>query len=298
LGAGSTSPTEIIFECISTLQREAMLCSTGDLLEESARLRAIISIETQRGLTSDGFIQPLGSSPRDGFRVVLREEAASNRQRFTLAHEICHTFFYEAAPEIKFSDHREDSVEESLCNIGAACLLVPETAVREMDAASQQCLASLEALARQFKVSHETMFLRLRNLGHWKSEYSCWHRMTGGDFALERLYGWNRIRWNWADPGIPEKAWHSGRLHRGEAVLWGETAAGDSTAKVVKYEIRRRGELLMALWDERKLYEERPPLLEPTKRPSGAKQKSAVQTPTIDRGVGFQPRYWWREEWT
>ena len=80
-----------------------------------------------------------------------------------------------------------DSIEEALCNLGAACLLMPEAAVRESDAVIRPCLVSLETLCEQFKVSHEAMILRLRSLGLWKCEYSRWYKMTSGEFTLDRL---------------------------------------------------------------------------------------------------------------
>ncbi len=149
------------------------------------------------------WIEPLGASLANGFRVVLRKGAPNSRQRFTVAHEICHTFFYEAAPELKLGANHEDPFEEALCNYGASCLLMPEDVIRPNALVSNPCLASLETLSQLFAVSHEAMIVRLRDLGLWRCEYSLWHRMTTGEFAIERLYGWPRINWNWADVSLP-----------------------------------------------------------------------------------------------
>lgn len=62
------------------------------------------------------------------FTVLLNESASEERKRFTLAHEIAHTFFYS-----DLELHRErhsgcaifDPEEERLCDIGAAELLMP-----------------------------------------------------------------------------------------------------------------------------------------------------------------------------
>jgi Zn-dependent peptidase ImmA (M78 family) len=40
---------------------------------------------------------------------VLDGATPTVRQRFTIAHEICHTFFYEIVPELKFKPHSEPS---------------------------------------------------------------------------------------------------------------------------------------------------------------------------------------------
>ena len=260
MGPMSTSAWDAIRERVSVLQEQVSSNSLDDFLRICATFRNILTIE-QEGLRSDGFIEPLGLSYASGFKVVLRKDAPRNRQRFTLAHEICHTFFYEAVPELKFSERQEDPTEEALCNYGAGCLLIPEDTIRENALALRPCLASLDTLCELFKVSHETMVVRLRELGLWKCEYSLWHRMTSGTFVIDKIYGRDRINWNWSDATVLEKAWCSGRLHRGETLLWWETTSRYSTGKVVQYEITRRGDGLIALWDERKLYEERPPLL-------------------------------------
>jgi hypothetical protein len=56
------------------------------------------------------------------------------RQRFTYAHELCHTLFFDLAapiPNRPYPYRRgiADSFEESLCNFGAGLLLMPEEAV-------------------------------------------------------------------------------------------------------------------------------------------------------------------------
>jgi Zn-dependent peptidase ImmA (M78 family) len=52
-------------------------------------------------LNCDGLIEPLGKTFADGFRIKLNKTTPPVRSRFTLVHEICHTFFYQLVPEIK-----------------------------------------------------------------------------------------------------------------------------------------------------------------------------------------------------
>jgi len=74
----------------------------------------------------DGSLEPLGKGFDQGFKLTLNARSPKNRVRFTQAHELCHTFFYQYVPEIKFRPHLEDPGEEQLCNFGAAELLMPE----------------------------------------------------------------------------------------------------------------------------------------------------------------------------
>ena len=57
--------------------------------------------------------------------MLVNKKHPQTRVRFTIAHEICHTFFYEIVPELKFVSHPTDPAEERLCNAGAAALLMP-----------------------------------------------------------------------------------------------------------------------------------------------------------------------------
>jgi hypothetical protein len=298
-GSPSLSAWEVIRGSVLSLRQHAIRVD-DDLLTSCARLRNIVSIREEEDIAGDGFIEPLGASLADGFRVVLRKGAPNSRQRFTLAHEICHTFFYEAAPELKLGANHEDPFEEALCNYGASCLLMPEDVIRPNALASNPCLASLESLSQLFAVSHEAMIVRLRDMGLWKCEYSLWHRMTTGEFAIDKLYGWPKLDWHWADVSLPQKAWDSGRLHRGIAVLWWQTTSGYSTAKNVHYELRRRGTSLVALWQDMKLYEEQPPLLRAHQQPP--RKRAGIRPKAMRKGqpaayfvARLNQKYWWSE---
>src|SRR5438094_323727 len=74
--------------------------------------RNVTQIDLVSDLSCDGLIEPLGSSFGDGFRLRLKKSASEARNRFTVAHEACHTFFYELVPEIKFAPHGLDAEEE------------------------------------------------------------------------------------------------------------------------------------------------------------------------------------------
>ena len=55
----------------------------------------------------------------------VKADMGEKRMRFTIAHELCHTYFYELVPELKFCDHGPNDEEEAICNQGAAALLIP-----------------------------------------------------------------------------------------------------------------------------------------------------------------------------
>jgi len=136
--------------------------------------RNILHIEYESGVDWEGAIEPLGTSYADGFRMVLKRGQPIQRLRFTMAHEVCHTFFYELVPELKFCDHGVDQEEEKLCNIGAAELLVPTNQIKRLARNAPISIETLEDLAARYQVSLEVMLLRLRCVGLWNSELSVW----------------------------------------------------------------------------------------------------------------------------
>lgn len=115
---------------------------------------------------------------RNGNRAVIgvNREHHSNRQRFSIAHEIAHFWLHDGDTyidkgyRVHFRDLESGSgtkQEEMEANAFAAALLMPAKWVR--DAFKQQPFEltgddSLELLATEFRVSTEAMTYRLMNL--------------------------------------------------------------------------------------------------------------------------------------
>lgn len=212
------------------------------------RDRKVWETEVVSDLPCDGVIEPIGTGYGAGFRMRLKKNSAEVRLRFTIAHELCHTFFYELVPELKFTAHEVDEAEERLCNWGAASLLIPSRSVRRAATTLPVCLESLDVLAADYGVSLATIALRLRSLGIWKSELSLWRRMTNGNFVLDRLYGGKQCSWEWEDATILREAWGSDRPLFGTTFLNCEDARGNRRYRPVTYQLRRHAEGVLALW--------------------------------------------------
>lgn len=190
----------------------------------------------------------------------LKKSAADVRIRFTMAHELCHTFFYELVPEIKFAPHETDDEEERLCNFGAAAFLLPASVLRRRVKNLQPRLETLELLSGEYRVSIPTMMLRLRALGLWHCEVSLWHRMSDGEFVLDRLYGGRRLSYQWEDNSILEPTWNSNRSVCGHSFLFYEDRRGGRRYRPIRFEIRRHADGLIALWGKGVAAVERPKL--------------------------------------
>lgn len=212
--------------------------------------RKITQVEWCNDLNCDGLIQPLGSGFADGFRLFLKCGMPTGRTRFTLAHEICHTFFYEVVPEFKFRPHETDPSEEALCNQGAAELLMPLSDVTRTASELPVCLQSLRQLGEIYGVSLETMLLRLRYLKLWQAEMSFWYRSSSGQFLLDRMYGARKARWYWTDDCILRDASKlpSSQIASGRTFVGFHHDDGFPRVKPVYYQLARQNDTLLAIW--------------------------------------------------
>lgn len=114
----------------------------------------------------DGFTIYLRS--RNEYSVQLSEERQvklSVRQRFTMAHELVHTFFYQTRfgkPEL-IKDAPRGKRLERLCQFGAGALVVPGNLLRariRVDVCFSSATQAVE-LCRSFAVSPEVLLRRI-----------------------------------------------------------------------------------------------------------------------------------------
>lgn len=248
LGAAAT-PEETMKVLIERLRRKCRGASSSmQRMQFFLKSRKIGMVETIQDLHSDGVLEPIGDTYSAGFKILLKKQTSTARLRFTVAHEICHTFFYELAPELKFIPHEADSKEERLCNLGAAELLMPTASIQRAARPMAVCLESLHQLADEYSVSLTAMFLRLRSLRLWNCMFSEWHRMTNATFALEHFYGGKSQPWEWDDKSILSTAWQSNKAAFGHTFVKYEDQRGVHYYMPTRFEVRRFGERMLALW--------------------------------------------------
>ena len=142
-------------------------------LHEIARRSAVLAIKDQRMIP-----EAVLSTEAGGFCIYLQSNfkdfpGAEVRQRFSLAHEIAHTFFYKLRDGVQKPNRgapRGDELERA-CHIGAGLLLVPQRfliqEIRRIDGpiGAKHTLD----LARKFDVSVEVMLRRLHQVRAFES---------------------------------------------------------------------------------------------------------------------------------
>lgn len=249
-GCSAQTPTAAITGLIEEV-RHGVPRKHRDPIQFFLEKRRIHSVEVVAELDADGFIEPLGESFAQGFRMVLKRNRSCQRIRFTMAHEICHTFFYELVPELKFGLCGRDDQEEWLCNLGAATLLIPNRLLKSRASGLAVCLESLCDLATRFSVSLSTMLLRLRSVGLWQCQLSLWHRKVNGSFLLERLYGGKQLAWQWFDESVLRTAWERKEPTFGHTFLSVLCSDGVRRYQPVSYQLRRYANGIMALWGKK-----------------------------------------------
>src|SRR5258708_924799 len=166
IGQSRRSPEQVMATLVEGLHGRRVQ-NQEQRLQRALKDRNVKTIDVVPGLNGDGMLEPVGSTFKDGFRMQLKRGVSGGRMRFTMAHEVCHTFFYELVPEIKFRPHETDRAEERLCNVGAAALLIPARSLRAQAKKLPICLWSLDQLAQDYSRSPPAMFLRLKALGLW-----------------------------------------------------------------------------------------------------------------------------------
>jgi hypothetical protein len=201
----------------------------------------------------DGWLRPVGATYASGFVLGVRGDVATARQRFTIKHELCHTFFYEHVPELKFELHATDPQEERLCDRGAACLLLPQQTLKEDATGRSVSVSTLDDLSKRYGVSRKAMFLRLRDLGLWRCELSVWQPTVDEKFMLEGVLGGRRgMEWSWVDDDLPRNVWQ-GRGEKGQTWIHFKDEQGSWTARRVYFDARRLENRIFTLWSNWRL---------------------------------------------
>ncbi len=147
-----------------------------------APLRAIKSIILEDLGTLSGLLLPL----RDGFEIKINAAHSPERQNFSCAHEIGHTFFLDEDGQALrerlkrgVGEKVAKSWEESLCDVVASELLMPSQIYTKYAARYNFGLNSLIPLSRTFNISITPAALRLCDINprwcflvHWTKEGS------------------------------------------------------------------------------------------------------------------------------
>lgn len=193
--------------------------SLGDLKGIGCR-RGIVGFEFGAPLASEGKLVPLAGG---GFNVFILRSDATSRARFSLAHEIGHTFLYDVkqlppsrlrikATEKDPLSERLRALEERFCDLFAAELLFPLEAAASTFAnlrgvqESVTLLSALEATSKEWGISVKVALDRLNQIREIPAdtEIVVWrqrtHAVTRSNPALRVVHSFPRPARRWFVP--------------------------------------------------------------------------------------------------
>lgn len=155
---------------------EALKASFPDLqdlappvgLSRLAAARGVLDI-LRRNLDCDGVIS---ETAKGSYIIQVSRNHAQTRTRFTIVHELGHTFFFDVDPNIRerVRDANLEQVgrldaEEHLCNYAAAEILLPRKQFREALRTNGPSAKALTHLGKTFDVSVHATTRRLLLIG-------------------------------------------------------------------------------------------------------------------------------------
>jgi hypothetical protein len=130
-----------------------------------ASLMGIRAREGSPDMTHDALIRPLTDRHLE---IVWSPTPPATRRRFSICHEIVHTFFPDAYEIAHYRHERAkrdpDQELESLCDLGASELLLPASSFGPDLDAHGVSLATMDLLRERYEASREATLLRIASL--------------------------------------------------------------------------------------------------------------------------------------
>jgi Zn-dependent peptidase ImmA (M78 family) len=161
---GQSDPEQLVLRLCQDLIDECVTQAGPtplNILASCQGVRAIHRKAIRPEIGCSGFLAPVDG----GYEITVNAGEPLERQNFSIAHEIVHTFFRNACPCSQPTER-----EEHLCNLGAAELTMPASRFSAYLAQSHLSLASVDACKTEFAVSFEAAARRAMSV---TSEPAC-----------------------------------------------------------------------------------------------------------------------------
>lgn len=195
---GQGDPVCAIRRCVDSLLADAEVDAPPVSLDLLASCRHVRKVE-RVDMVEAGRLIPDG----DGYVIQVNGRHGEGKRRFTVGHEICHTFFNEAHQSSRGStdlttglfDIRKE--EEYLCDVGAAHILLNPRWLFPMAESRSPSLDALLEIAEDCGASIEASAFQLAQAGRWPCTFVFWQpglrkseRVTREQAAFE---GWEDL---------------------------------------------------------------------------------------------------------
>lgn len=209
--AGQVDPVSAILRCVDSLLADAEVDAPPvdlDLLASCRRVRKVEHV----AMVEAGRLIPGG----DSYVIQVNGRHGEGKRRFTVGHEICHTFFNEAHQSLRDSldwttglfDIRNE--EEYLCDVGAAHMLLNPQWLLPMAASQRPSLNALLEIAEGCGASIEATAFQLAQTGRWPCTFVFWEP---GLRKSERVAAEQRAFGGWEELARPQPKLRAARVY-------------------------------------------------------------------------------------
>lgn len=200
---GAAEPPAAVQQLVDALLEEAAVSGPPADVELLASWRRVRRVELL-DMAEAGRLVPDGT----GYIIQVNQRHTETKRRFTVAHEVGHTFFDEAASSTRYQadgatglfDLRSE--EEYLCDIAAARVLLHPRWLLPLARAQGPSLDALLGLAQTCQASIEATAIQLSQLGIWRCSFVFWEP---GLRKAERLPAPQPALSGWEGPDPREK---------------------------------------------------------------------------------------------
>lgn len=209
--AGDRDPIEVVTEHARNAVLRALDSGwTGPPFDPLALADLLNLVVVPNDAVRDARTVPVG---KNRVQIEFNPNRPRGRMRYSLAHEIAHTFFPDCAERVRDrAAHSEltgdDWQLEALCNIAAAELLIPAGSFNAIEG-RRPAIDLLLAEQRRFDVSTEALLIRAARVADESFAMFCASRVEEG-----RLAGRYQL-----DYVIPSRTWHDESLERRGGIL-------------------------------------------------------------------------------
>lgn len=215
---GEADPVGAIRRCVDSVLGDAEVDAPPvnlNLLASCRRVRKVEHVD----MVEAGRLMPDG----DGYVIQVNGRHGEGKRRFTVGHEICHTFFNEAERSSRASvdvttglfDLREE--EEYLCDVGAAHILLNPRWLLPMAESWSASLDALLGIARECGASIEATAFQLAQAGLWPCTFVFWEP---GFRKSERVTPEQAAFEGWEDLARPRPKLRASRVYGADGMLF------------------------------------------------------------------------------
>lgn len=165
----------------SVLTKAKCLVATAGILAPPVDPLKLAATQGIAGVVLSKSLGVSGQLAMEGNELVIRLNANEPlaRRNFTCCHEIAHTFMLDrTSAKFRFANCSGGSLEERLCDLAAAEMLMPERLFRPLAAKLEPGVEAVVELARRFGSSIRATILQVGYLAVWPVVFVGWKFTT------------------------------------------------------------------------------------------------------------------------